>query len=219
MDKVICDIRLKLLRQAARKVLPDGYWENHLGDCHLTFDDGPFPETTPYLAELLFEKSVGATFFFTGENARKYPELVRTVVEAGHQVGNHSYSHLFCYAESQEAFRRSLELTNNYIEEASGKRPVVYRPPFGIIDKSRALTVEAMGMKLVYWGALAEDWQALGEVEVVRRIDKQLEPGTIIVLHETEKNRSQCLNATGMVIDRVREQGFEFDAIAHKAHD
>ncbi len=219
MDKAICDIRLKLLRQAARKVLPDGYWENHLEDCHLTFDDGPFPETTPYLAELLFERGVSATFFFTGENARKYPELVRTVVEAGHQIGNHSYSHLFCYAESKEAFRKSLELTNNYIEEASGKRPVVYRPPFGIIDKSRALAVEAMEMKLVYWGALAEDWQAIGEVEVVRRIDKQLEPGTIIVLHETERNRSQCLNATGMVIDRVREQGFEFDAIAHTAHD
>lgn len=196
------------------KILPDGYWRNEAEPCHLTFDDGPTPETTAALVEMLNENRIKATFFFTGENARKYPDLVAMTAESGHQLGNHSYNHQFCYTENPVKFKEGIELTNRIIEDASGVRPAVYRPPFGIIDRGRAEIIDSLDMRLVYWGALAEDWKDLGDEEIVRRINKQLNPGTIIVLHEMARIKSQCLKATGKIVKNALAQGYSFDAIS-----
>lgn len=213
MQNSINDFRLKALRDTARKILPSGYWQNEEEHVHLTFDDGPTPETTPALVKMLSERNIKATFFFTGENARKHRDLVAMAADHGHEVGNHSYSHQFCYVENLEKFSRGIDLTNKIIEESTGIKPTVYRPPFGIIDQKRADLIHSRDMRLVYWGALAEDWKAIGDDEIVRRINKQMEPGTIIVLHEMARIKTQCLNATVRIIDQALEDGYRFDPI------
>lgn len=211
------DLRLIALRQAGKQFLPDGYWENVSAKknpaCHLTFDDGPCPQTTPDLLALLKAKNIKATFFFTGENAQKHPDLVKLTAEQGHQVGNHSFDHKFSLFESMQAFSEGIDITNNIIEKHTGKKPDVYRPPFGVIDDERSRVVKEKNLKLVYWGAMAEDWNNIGDVEVTRRIMSQLNPGTIIVLHELEITKAQCLTATGNIIEKAVQKGFRFSLI------
>lgn len=194
-------------------VLPDGYWQSKSHSLHITFDDGPNPQTTEGLVLTLSELGVKGTFFFTGENARRYPHLVKMAFDHGHVVGNHSYFHTLSYSENSKSFLKGIQLTNKIIEQTTGVKPKVYRPPFGIIDQKRAKLIKDLDMELVYWGALAEDWLNLGEAEVVRRIINQLEPGTIIVLHESSTNRAQCLNSTRTIVERAKMEGYQFEAI------
>ena len=133
--------------------------------------------------------------------------------KAGHQVGNHSLSHKFSYTESLNDFQAGIEETNKIIFEITGVKPVVYRPPFGIIDGTRANIVKERAMKLVYWGALAEDWNEIGAAEVTRRIMTQVNPGAIIVLHEAEETKIQCLDACSAIIDQVHERRLSFTTI------
>ncbi|MBK9143546.1 MAG: polysaccharide deacetylase family protein [Candidatus Melainabacteria bacterium] len=212
------DMRLKLLAPLGRFAMPDGYWENPASTaerpaCHLTFDDGPFPETTPRLLELLEREGIKATFFFMGRNVLKYPHLAAMVARAGHEIGNHTHNHLPLLAMPGRVFESELDRTSELIFDAAGVRTRVFRPPFGIIDRGKALAVAERDMRLVYFGAVAEDWNPIGAREVARRIMAQIRPGSLVVLHESKHFASQCLDSTATIIERARERGLFFDTI------
>lgn len=216
-SKKLTDIKIDALRGLGKFLLPDGYWENpkanSKAECHFTFDDGPNPKTTEPLLELLNELSLKATFFVTGKNARAYPKLIAKIQSEGHQLGNHSFGHELSFSQSADKFVEDIDITNNIIADYAGTKPILYRPPYGVIDQRKANLVKDMGLELIYWGALAEDWQNIGSSEVTRRILNQLEPGTIIVLHENADTLSQTLEATKKILTASKEKQLSFSII------
>lgn len=217
-------IKFGLLTSIAKQFLPGGYWsknrhhsENAPGAkhpvLHLTFDDGPSPGTTQPLLDLLAQEGVKATFFFVGENVRRYPQLVEAVARAGHHIGNHSLNHPFFPRLSLSEMEKQIDTTNDEIESITGAKPKLFRPPYGLIDNRGARLLSERHMSPVYWGAVADDWQPLGAPVVVKRIMRQLPKEELIVLHEGVDIASQNLEACRQVIHLTRDLGYRIDPI------
>lgn len=217
MIKNLLDMKMDMLTGTCRSVLPNGYWHNPEASdraaCHLTFDDGPFPETTPRLLEMLAEHKVQATFFFTGSNVERYPELVKQTHRAGHQIGNHTYKHLPPLFIPKSLFEKEVDATSLLIKNATGEAPTVFRPPYGLIDPDKAVSLKERELKCVYWGPIAEDWNEVGVSEVVRRIVRQTKSGSLIVLHESRRNARQCVKSTAEIVKWAVGKGHRFSHI------
>ena len=97
----------------------------------LTFDDGPNPRTTPIILEELRKRKIKATFFLVGEKVEKHPELAKRIVEEGHDIGNHSYTHINLANLDKQGVKKEIEFTQGIIKKTTGKRPVLFRPPYG----------------------------------------------------------------------------------------
>lgn len=217
MLRTLSDKRVDFLTNTGRKYLPSGYWQNPDqspdANCHLTFDDGPFPETTPQLLEILAEHGVTATFFFTGFQASKHPELVKRAAQAGHQIGNHGYWHLPSPFIPVKVLEREIDSTNDIYMDIIGTPAAVFRPPYGIIDRRGTDCLAERDMVCVYWTAFAEDWSEVGYTEVTRRIMRQLNPGKVVVLHESNVTSKQCLDSTVEIVKSAHDKGFKFGPI------
>lgn len=218
--------KMGLITYLGKRFLPGGYWsKNRMEEreqaqglekktvLHLTFDDGPSPESTRELLALLEEEEVAACFFFIGENVRRYPELVQATFKAGHIVANHSLSHPFMPALSLPKMEHEIDETNRELEAITGEKPALFRPPFGIIDARCAELLKERRMSPVYWGAVADDWHRVGDDRVAKRIMKQLPKEELIVLHEGAHIGRQNVLATKKIIDKCRDLGYSFDAI------
>ncbi|HEV7460887.1 MAG TPA: polysaccharide deacetylase family protein [Solirubrobacteraceae bacterium] len=152
----------------------------------LTFDDGP-GELTPELLAALAEHDLRATFFLLGEQARRRPDVARDVAAAGHEVGLHGSEHLrHDQVESQRAaedVRRGLA----EVEEACGVRPRWYRPPFGKFSEASFRASAELGLRPAYWSTWGYDWEAVGVPTIVRRVLRGLDPGAIVLLHDSAR--------------------------------
>jgi peptidoglycan/xylan/chitin deacetylase (PgdA/CDA1 family) len=223
-------LKMDLLTGLGRKILPSGHWgsvkpgrqndyqavtveSNKTRSIYLTFDDGPHPQTTRQLLELLELEQVTANFFLIGSHAERYPELTQEISRRGHVIGNHSLSHLVMPLISTKGIEREVHRSNAILRALTGKEPRFFRPPYGLIDKRAAHCLDEVGMKIVYWGAVPEDWLAVGADRVVERVVRKLSDGTIIVLHEQRRIAKQTLTATKRLIDRCRAMGFEFKSL------
>lgn len=216
------NMSIHFLTNLARPILPGGYWAKnakriaHPGEgktLNLTYDDGPNPHTTERLVNLLDKEGIKATFFFIGENIARHPELVKLVFDAGHTVGNHSYSHPFMPGLSRARMAVEIDRTNDLIESIIGEKAHLFRPPYGIIDARGAKLLETRRMSPVYWGAVTQDWRNIGADAVVNHIMKRLPAAQLIVMHEGHDIADQCLEATETIISRVKEMGYHFASI------
>jgi peptidoglycan/xylan/chitin deacetylase (PgdA/CDA1 family) len=127
----------------------------------LTFDDGPNPQYTPLILDWLKANHLHATFFVVGENANRYPALVKRIMEEGHQIGNHSWSHPKLTAMSDSAVRSQLQRTHEAIVKACGVAPKAFRPPYGAISpRQREWIEKEFAYKTVLWDIDTEDWKA-----------------------------------------------------------
>ena len=149
----------------------------------LTFDDGPHPEYTPQLIEVLDKHKAKATFFIVGESAAAYPEVMRQLSQAGHTLANHSWNHpslpLLPRHERVTQLRRCAQALAPY----GGDNGLV-RPPFGDQDKATRLDALRLGYDTVAWSAHAYDWLEHGPDFIGERLSEQLEPGSIFLLHD-----------------------------------
>jgi peptidoglycan/xylan/chitin deacetylase (PgdA/CDA1 family) len=202
----------------AKLILPRGHWGAKRDGSEpphvvLTFDDGPVPDTTLPLLDLLDEEGVKATFFVMGRRVKKYPHLLVQIKERGHQIGNHSYNHMFMPIMPTKLIHQEIEDTNQAIFDAIGEKPSIFRPPFGLIDFRAAACLEKNSMQMVYWGPVSEDWLGIGESRVVRRTVRKLNHGALIVLHEGHSIAKQTLGATRAIIRHAKARGYTFDTI------
>ena len=170
----------------------------------LTFDDGPFREQTPRVLDELSAKGVKATFFMTGNRAQAWPDTVRRVVNEGHQLANHSYSHKSLTGMSAESVKWEINHTNDLLEEISGVRPTVLRPPFGSIN---ARTAETAGMPIIMWSIDPQDWDGKTSDYIVSFVTSRARDGDIILLHDPV---SASIRATPVIIDMLHREGFTF---------
>jgi peptidoglycan/xylan/chitin deacetylase (PgdA/CDA1 family) len=147
----------------------------------LTFDDGPYPETTPALPAALGDAP--ATFFLWGEHAAAHPSLVRAIAAAGHVIGNHTWTHPRLTGLDAGARGQEVRRTQDLLAELTGTRPVLFRPPYGDTGPAVAETLAAHGLTEVLWTVDTRDWAGASADEVVAAAARA-EPGGVVLMHE-----------------------------------
>jgi peptidoglycan-N-acetylglucosamine deacetylase len=150
----------------------------------LTFDDGPDPDSTPLILDLLERHSLSATFFIIGEKAEKYPELIKAITARGHGIGNHSHTHDYALmlrlpSTIQKEIHRCQEALSNL-----GTRPVFFRPPVGITGPRLESALSKEGLINVNYSCRAFDRGNRSICDLARRVLKKVKPGDIIMLHD-----------------------------------
>lgn len=184
----------------------------------LTFDDGPYPPYTQKLLALLAEKNVHATFFMVGENAAQHPEIVRKVQAQGHQIALHAGRHQDLLKLSADETASNIAYGKQTLESITGS-PVRYmRPPHGFKDWSVVHAINSANLEIVNWSIIPRDWTNPGAQVIADRVCEAAAPGAIVLLHDGDSPkmqapRDQTIEATGIIIDTLRAQGYEFVTI------
>jgi peptidoglycan/xylan/chitin deacetylase (PgdA/CDA1 family) len=176
----------------------------------LTFDDGPHPVHTPALLEVLADEEVLATFFVTGLEVARHPNIAQQIVDAGHQIANHSYGHQDYRYLSYEEKRRDFQRSQDIIETSTGVRPNWVRPPYGLMNTSTFSLYGAEEMKIAHWTVDPADWRKPGARTIRERVVNQVRPGSVVLLHDGGGDREQTVRATRRIIRDLREDGFRF---------
>lgn len=169
----------------------------------LTFDDGPHPENTPAIMQLLKEHQAKATFFMLGSTADFYPELIQQVVEAGHEVGSHSWNHPQLSLLDEASIKNEVDLTDNVFKEAIGYAPNTLRPPYGDYDDRVSQLIDK---PLVLWSIDTLDWKSRDPQAILAQVQSQLHDGAIILMHDIH---DETVSGTALVLDYLDEQGYE----------
>jgi len=185
------------------------------GELALTFDDGPNPAWTPQLLEVLAGHDVRATFFLVGRYAHAEPELVRRIANAGHLIGNHSWSHPNLAVATTRRIREELTRTSETLQEITGKPVHWFRPPFGGRRPAALRIARSLGMTPVTWNAITTDWSETSQDRIAERLMDKIERNqqrgwaTNIVLHdgghlELGANRGPSVAAAGQILARYK---------------
>lgn len=173
----------------------------------ITFDDGPHPEYTLKVLEILESYQAKATFFCIGYHIESYPEIVKAIVDQGHEVGNHSFSHdILIDSNSVESWLDEIKLADNSILKATGKKSELFRPPFGVTTPKLARALEITEHQVIGWNIRSFDTVIRNPKLVVKRIFKRLKPGSIILLHDTQANVIPVLEH---LLQSLQEQNYQ----------
>lgn len=183
----------------------------------MTFDDGPSPATSRIL-ELLASYRAPATFFQCGENVRRTPELSAAIRAEGHEIGNHSQTHPNCALKSSSFIHGEFRRAQEAIAEASGKAPVLMRPPYGVRWFGFREMQRSLGLLGVMWTVIGLDWK-LPAPAIAWRVLSQVSNGAIICLHDgrgTLKNPlvDDTIEALRRIVPALLEKGYHFDTVS-----
>ncbi len=174
---------------------------------YLTFDDGPIPELTPWVLDLLLEHGARATFFVVGNNAAKHPELLGRIRAEGHSVGNHTWDHLNGWRTPRFTYLRNVLRT----QAITGSH--LFRPPYGRITRSQS---RALGRRfdVVMWDVLAADFdRTVSEERCLRNVIANARAGSIIVFHDSLKSEQRLRYALPRALEHFSEAGYVFCAL------
>ncbi len=180
----------------------------------LTFDDGPSKRNTQEILSILAEYDIKATFFVIGSNAEKDPERIRMIFDAGHEIGNHTYTHCYISKVSEEELRREINKTEEILINVTGVRPIVFRPPGGYYDDASIAVLEEMGYRNVLWSVDTRDWSIPSSEKIVSKIEDSAGSGDIILFHDLEDKRLPTPAALRKIIPYLIENGYEFVTVS-----
>ena len=183
---------------------------------YLTFDDGPTPEITERVLEILDKHQIKATFFCIGDNVRKYPEIVQKILSKQHSVGNHTYSHLKgwktptkIYISNTEACR--MKLNSQFTIQNSQ----IFRPPYGKITPWQSFKLRKLGYKIIMWDVLSKDYDtSISAEKCYENVIQNVSSGSIIVFHDSNKGKENMFNSLEKTIETLKSKGFNFEKIA-----
>ena len=181
----------------------------------LTYDDGPNDPHTLKLLEVLAQHEVHATFFMIGRYVRQQPDIVRAVAEAGHTIGNHTTTHPLLTFQSSAQTRTELMECRAALTDAIGEHSNLFRPPFGGRRPATLRIARELGLVPIMWNVTGYDWNAPPAATIEQKVASQIRGGNVVLLHDgghkaMGADRSQTVLATGNLIRRYREQGYEF---------
>lgn len=152
----------------------------------LSFDDGPDLTVTPLILSVLKEKNAKAIFFVKGVNAEKYPEIIKNIVDDGHIIGNHTYSHSSNLTfTDRKKYSQEIEQTNKLISCFTGESPLFFRPPFGVLNPIIASVIEKYGMLTVGWSIRSFDGGNRSADLILQNLKNKLHNGAIVLFHDT----------------------------------
>ena len=180
----------------------------------LTFDDGPHPEHTRAVLRDLAAARAKATFFLVGRKVDQHPDVVREIIEQGHEIGLHSHAHdHYLNLRHESRITADIERNQASIEKLCGKRPMLFRPPVGLTSPRIAVAVKRLGVRVIGWTARAFDGAGRPEARVVlSRIERDLGPGAIVLLHDAAERtdeRPTSLDALPGLLRLLAERGLE----------
>ncbi len=185
----------------------------------LTFDDGPYPPYTQKLLQVLREKNVHATFFMVGENAAHHPELVKEVQKDNHEIALHAGYHRDLLKLDPGEVRSNIAYGKQILKTLTGKEPLYMRPPHGFKDWSVLAGLAEHNLQAVNWSIIPRDWTNPGAKQIAKRVLDNAAPGAIVLLHDGDSPaqtapRDQTIEATAIIIDELRKQGYEFVTVS-----
>lgn len=194
------------------KLIYPGYvWEmeNAGNKLFLTFDDGPHPEATPYVLDLLKDYNATATFFCIGKNVALYPDIYKRIVMEGHKVGNHTMNHLNGWKTDDATYLQNVVEASRYIDTN------LFRPPYGKIGAFQAKHVkETLGLKIIMWTVLSGDFdRRISAAQCWRNIKTKTSKGSIVVFHDSEKAMPRMKEALKNTLGFYSGQKMEFNSI------
>lgn len=171
---------------------------------YLTFDDGPIPESTPFILETLAHYGVKATFFMVGDNVRKHQELYERIVAEGHQVGNHTYSHMGGFRHTIKTYSYNTERANAYIHSD------LFRPPHGWMRFDQYAWL-GRRYRIVMWDVVTRDYSKWMTAEdIVENVKNYSRNGSIITFHDSLKSIDKLRHALPASIEWLKSEGYEF---------
>lgn len=185
--------------------------EEHKKVVYLTFDDGPVPQVTPWVLELLEKENIKATFFCVGENVAKYPMVYQQILQGGHSVGNHTFNHLQGIKNGNEHYFRNIDKASGYIDSN------LFRPPHGFMRASQYNYLKTR-YRIIMWDLISCDYdQRLKPGKVYQNIVDFVRPGSIITFHDSIKAQANLEEALPASIRWMKEQGYRFEAIPYRS--
>lgn len=180
---------------------------------YLTFDDGPTPEVTDYVLDLLRQYQAEATFFCLGEHVRRHAHLFDQIKDAGHAIGNHGYEHLNARKVDLDTYVANVNLGHDALVE-QGVESRLYRPPYGQMTKAAIRSLHKP-LHLVLWTFMAGDFDPDLHVEDSMKALKQAKPGSIFVFHDSEKAFDNLKNLLPGILEYYSNLGFTFKSLNH----
>ncbi len=179
---------------------------------YLTFDDGPVPECTPQVLDILARYDVKATFFMVGENAVRYPDIVDRVRREGHSIGNHTYHHLKGFRVCTDTYLQNIRLADQVLQTR------LFRPPYGRIRYGERKAVRQAGYSIFLWDVLTHDYNAnytpARIFDIVRCYTRS---GSIITFHDSIKTQERLFTALPDIIEWLQDEGYQCLAIPQPA--
>jgi len=204
------------LERLGSKVTDRVFWRAATAESKiaLTFDDGPQATFTPQLLDILKQFAVPATFFLIGKHIEANFDLAQHIVRAGHEVGNHTFTHTLLLKLDDEQIIEEVNRTDNLLRRLDGAEPRFLRPPMGLFSRRVLDIIEQTGYKTVVGDVYPRDTQLPGKDKIVHRVLNRVITGSIVILHDGGNSkpidRSQTLDAVREFIPKLKDRGFEF---------
>lgn len=192
--------------QLIRLLYPRALWRMDKKEkaVYLTFDDGPIPEITEWVLDLLDKYHIKATFFMVGDNVRKHPAEYQKVVERGHRIGNHTFNHIRGFEYKSQSYLDNTEKANEYLHTD------LFRPPHGHMGWGQYRTLRSK-YRIVMWDLVTRDYsKRLNGPQVFEKVKKYVRNGSIITFHDSLKSEQNLKYALPRSIEWLLEQGYQF---------
>ncbi len=193
-----------------RLLFPEAVWRlnrRRRRVVYLTFDDGPIPEVTPWVLDLLDAEGIKATFFMVGDNVRRYPEVFEEVKRRGHSYGNHTMHHLQGFKVTSMTYMRDITEADRLIDSH------LFRPPHGIIRWRQAKAIKSR-YNIIMYDLVTRDYsKRLRPNQVFDNVRRYARPGSIIVFHDSLKAELNMKAALPLAIKWLKNEGYEFDVL------
>lgn len=198
-------------------LFPKYVWEipNKENKIYLTFDDGPIPEITEWVLDILKEEKIKATFFCIGDNIKKNPEVFKRIITEGHSVGNHTFNHLKGWNFSTKEYLQNTILCEAAMtSNIKNQKSKLFRPPYGKIKFSQSRKLRKLGYKIIMWDVLSVDYDnEVSAEKCLENITRNTVSGSIIVCHDSIKAFKNLEYALPKAIKALKNKGFVFEKI------
>ncbi|MEH1781222.1 MAG: polysaccharide deacetylase family protein [Nostoc sp.] len=178
----------------------------------LTFDDGPWPETTEQVLDILKSNNIKGTFFVVGQNLKNYPELGKQIVAQGHVIANHTWHHWYHFLNPQAA-AFEIDRTEDLIYQVTGVKTNLFRPPGGFLHNGLVAYAKGQKYAVVMWSADSTDYKQPAVPKLIDNVIRDSKPGGIVLMHDGGGNRSRTVQALPEIISNFRKQGYRFVTI------
>lgn len=185
----------------------------------LTFDDGPNPPYTEQLLQTLEDKGVKATFFLVAQQAERFPDVAKRIAAQGHEVGGHSCDWDTLAFKRWKNVEEKLDKMDAVFTDSGLTNIALFRPPNGMLSFGQKKKIQARGLKVILGDVMVGDWKDVDTATIRDRVLKKVRPGSIIVLHDGGGDRSATIVAVPLIIDALKEHGYEFSTVSELLAD
>jgi peptidoglycan-N-acetylglucosamine deacetylase len=200
-----------------KKLFPGFVWHipNTGKTVYLTFDDGPVPQITPWVLNVLAVHNIKATFFCIGDNIGKHPDVFKNIIAGGHAIGNHTFNHLNGWETDTPKYLDNFKQCSTRIAMHTNTPAKLFRPPYGKIRRGQAAVIRKGGYKIIMWDVLSADFdQTISPEKCLQNVVKNVQPGSIIVFHDSIKAWQNVEYALPKAITWLKKEGYTFGVLS-----